>query len=197
MNFNQAVELRRSYYGISNEQIVSDDRIQDIIEHAVVHTPTAFNSQSGRVILLLDKQHDRLWNIVMDAMKKKLSEDRLGDTEKKINSFKAGYGTVLYFEDDDIVRILQKKFPTYAHNFSNWAEQANGILQYIIWVTLELEGFGVSLQHYNELIEDTVKDVWNVPDNWRLVAQMPFGKPIQEPGEIEYAPVDERVKVYK
>lgn len=197
INFYQAIEERRSFYDISSEKVVSDERLQEIIEHAVAHTPTAFNSQSGRVILLLGKQHEKLWNIVKDSMKKILSEGRFIEAEKKINSFKAGYGTVLFFEDDDIVRSLQKQFPTYAHNFPKWAEQSNGILQYIIWVSLEIEGYGVSLQHYYELIEDRVKEVWNVPDNWRIIAQMPFGKPISEPGETYIAPIGDRVKIYK
>ncbi|NFV72581.1 nitroreductase, partial [Clostridium botulinum] len=39
-------------------------------------------------------------------------------------------------------------------------------------------GFGASLQHYNELIEEDVKKEWNIPNNWKLIAQMPFGKPV-------------------
>lgn len=196
-NFFDAVIKRRSYYNISKESPISDEKIQEMIETALLHAPTAFNSQSGRIVLLLRDEHDKLWDIVMEALRAIVNPDEFKPTEDKVNSFKAGYGTVLYYEDDDVTKGLQEQFPTYADNFPKWAEQSNGILQFIVGVSLEQEGFGASLQHYNELIHDKVKEGWNIPDNWRLIAQMPFGKPTEEPGEKEFAPVEERLKVYK
>lgn len=58
--------------------------------------------------------------------------------------------------------------------------------QFVIWTALEIEGFGASLQHYDELIETDVKKEWSVPENWKLIAQMPFGKPTEKPGEKEF-----------
>jgi predicted oxidoreductase (fatty acid repression mutant protein) len=68
--------------------------------------------------------------------------------------------------------------------------------QFVIWTALEEEGLGVSLQHYNEVIEADVKKEWNIPDNWKLIAQMPFGKPTSSPDEKQYQPLDGRVKVF-
>ncbi|TJX13520.1 nitroreductase family protein [Tissierella creatinini] len=196
-NFIDAVKARRSYYGISKEKVVSDERIEEIVKHAVFYTPTAFNSQSGRVILLLNKEHDKLWDMVMEALRKHVPADKFESTEQKINSFKAGYGTVVYFEDEDITKGLQEQFPSYAHNFPKWAEQANGMLQYIVGVSLEQEGFGASLQHYSELITEEFKKEYNITDNWRMVAQMPFGKPTMTPGEKDFTPIEGRLKTYK
>ncbi len=195
--FIDAVKARRSYYGISKEKVVSDERIEEVVEQAILYTPTAFNSQGGRVILLLNKEHDKLWDMVMESLRKIVPADKFGPTEEKINSFKAGYGTVVYFEDDSVTKGLQEQFPTYAHNFPVWAEQANGMLQYIVGVSLEQEGFGASLQHYSEVFADEFKKAYNVPDNWRMIAQMPFGKPTFEPGEKEFAPIESRLKTYK
>lgn len=195
--FLEAVSQRRSYYNISDESPVSDERIEEVVETAILHTPTAFNSQSGRIVLLLKNEHDKLWDITMEALRAIVNPDDFQPTEDKINAFKAGYGTVLYFEEDKITKYLQEKFPTYAHNFPNWAEQANGMLQFVVGVSLEQEGFGASLQHYNELIEEKVKKEWDLPESWRMIAQMPFGKPVAEPGEKEYAPVEDRIRVYK
>lgn len=61
--FYSAIEDRRSIYAISKEQVVSDEKIQEVIYHAVKHTPSAFNSQSARVVVLLGEQHDKLWDI--------------------------------------------------------------------------------------------------------------------------------------
>lgn len=195
--FLEAISKRRSYYNISNESPISDEKIQEVIEASILHTPTAFNSQSGRVVLLLKKEHEKLWDIAMEALRKVVDKENFLPTEEKINSFKEGYGTVLYFEDDDITKDLQEQFPLYAHNFPNWAEQSNGMLQLVVGVALEQEGFGASLQHYSELIEEEVKKEWNIPDNWRMIAQMPFGIPTQEPGEKDFAPIEDRFKIYK
>ncbi len=196
-DFLTAVADRRSFYGIGKESVVSDDRIKEIIDHAVKYTPSAFNSQSARVILLLGKQHDRLWDITMDALQKIVPAEQFGDTENKINSFKNGYGTVLFYEDSNIIEALQQQFVLYKDNFPLWSQQSNGMHQYVIWTALELEGFGASLQHYNELIDETVKKEWHIPGNWKFFAQMPFGKPTAWPDEKQYQPLEERVKVFK
>lgn len=196
-DFFKAVEDRRTFYGISKDSVVSDDRIIEIVEHAVKHTPSAFNSQSTRVVLLLGKQHDRLWNITKEALRKVVPADRFGATEEKINSFRNGYGTVLFFEDQSIIEGFQKQFALYKDNFPIWSQQSNGMHQFVIWSALEIEGLGVSLQHYNELIEADVKKEWGLQDNWKMIGQMPFGKPTSEPGEKEFQPLEERIKVFK
>ena len=196
-NFYEAVEGRRSYYEINKEKLVSDERIQEVIEHAVKYTPSAFNSQTARAVLLLGKHHTKLWDITKEALRKIVPADELPATEEKINSFSAGYGTVLFFEDQGIVEYLQNEFPLYKDNFPIWSLESSGMHQYNVWVSLELEGYGASLQHYNELIEAEVKKEWNLASSWKLRAQMPFGKPIAHPGEKEFKPLEERIKVYK
>lgn len=196
-NFFTAVADRRSYYGISKEAIVSDDRIKEIIEHAVKYTPSSFNSQSARVVLLLGDHHDKLWDITKDALRKVVPADQFSSTEDKINSFKSGYGTVLFFEDNSVIESLQQQFPLYKDNFPIWSEQASGMHQFVIWTALEIEGFGASLQHYNELIETDIKKEWSIPNNWKLIGQMPFGKPTAEPGEKQFQPLEDRIKVFK
>ena len=196
-DFYTAIEDRRTFYNISKEAPVSDERINEIIEHAVKHTPSAFNSQSARVVLLLGKHHDKLWNITKEALRKIVPDDKFAATEEKINSFQNGYGTVLFFEDNSVIADLQEKFSLYKDNFPVWSQQASGMHQYVIWTSLEIEGFGVSLQHYNELIESKVKKEWDIPTNCKLIAQMPFGKPTAQPDEKQILPLEERIKVFK
>ncbi len=196
-DFYTAVADRRTFYGISKESVISDERIKEIIEHAVKHTPSAFNSQSTRVVLLLGEHHNKLWDNTKEALRKIVPSDKFGPTEDKINSFRNGYGTILFFEDTSIIESLQNQFALYKDNFPIWAQQSNGMHQYVIWTALETEGFGVSLQHYNEVIEADVKKEWNIPANLKLVAQMPFGKPTAAPDEKQYQPLEDRVKVFK
>lgn len=197
VDFYTAVKDRRTIYGIGKESTISDQRILDIINEAVKHAPTAFNSQSSRAVLLLGEHHNKLWDITKETLRKIVPKESFAQTEGKINSFHNGYGTVLYFEDQSVVEGLQKQYPSYKDNFPVWSQQASGMLQYIIWTSLEIEGLGVSLQHYNPLIDNEVKKQWNIPDNWKLIGQMPFGKPTAPAQEKSFKPLEERVKVFK
>ncbi|MFZ5967438.1 MAG: nitroreductase family protein [Bacillota bacterium] len=196
-DFNTAVKERRTIYGISKETTVSDERIQEVIKDAVKYTPSAFNSQSARVIVLFGENHNKLWDITKEALRKIVPEGSFASTEEKINSFRGGYGTVLFFEDNSVIESLQQQFALYKDNFPVWSQQSNGMLQYIVWTSLEIEGLGASLQHYNEVIDEDVKKQWNIPSDWKLIAQMPFGKPTAPAGEKEFMPLEERVKIFR
>jgi len=195
--FLDAVSKRRSIYAISKEAVISDDKIVELVQEAVKHTPSSFNSQSTRVVVLLGENHDKLWDITTNTLRNMISADQFEATEQKMGAFKSGYGTVLFFEDKQVVDGLMANFPAYAHNFPIWSQHTSGMHQFVIWTALENEGFGASLQHYNPLIDEEVKTTWSLPDSWQLVAQMPFGKPTAAPGEKTYQPIDERVKVFK
>ncbi|CVK19185.1 nitroreductase family protein [Sporomusa sphaeroides] len=196
-NFLVAVRDRRSFYGISKEFVTTDERVQEVIEEAVKHTPSAFNSQSARVVVLFGEQHNKLWNVTKNELQKIVSPEKFASTEEKINSFGNGSGSILFFEDMSVVENLQNQFPSYKENFPLWSQQSSGMLQLVVWTSLELEGFGASLQHYNPLIDEAVKKEWNIPEQWKLIAQMPFGKPTAAPGDKEFQPLEERIKVYK
>ena len=195
-NFYEALKERRSIYAISKETTVSNERIQEVINEAVLHTPSAFNSQSARVVVLFGENHNKLWDITEASLKKIVPEENFAPTKEKIDSFRNGYASVLFFEDQNVVKNLQEQFSLYKDIFPVWSQQSSGMLQYVIWTSLAVEGLGASLQHYNELIEEDVAKEWNIPSGWKLVAQMPFGKPVAGAGEKEFLPLDERVKTY-
>ena len=196
-NFNQLVENRRSIYALGKESPISNKEIQNIVEHSVKHVPSPFNSQSARVVVLLGENHDKLWDITKETLRKLVPEESFASTEEKINSFKNGYGTLLYFEDQVVVEGLQEQFALYKDNFPIWSLQSSGMLQFTIWTSLEAEGLGASLQHYNPLIDEQVKAEWKLPEKWKLLAQMPFGKPLASPQEKEFSPLENRVIVFE
>lgn len=195
-DLKQMVENRRSYYAIDKKSPISDEKIREIVEHSVKYVPSPFNSQSSRVVLLLGENHDKLWDITRETLRKIVPAEGFGPTDEKMNGFQNGYGTILFFEDDEVVEGLQEQFPLYKDVFPVWSIQASAMLQYTIWISLEGEGLGASLQHYNPLIDDEVKEKWNLPSKWKLIAQMPFGTPLADPGEKEFAPLDSRLKVF-
>lgn len=195
-DFMSAVKNRRSHYAISKDSPVSDEKIHELINEAVKYTPSAFNSQSARVVVLLGQKHDQLWDLTKETLRKIVPADKFAPTEEKMTSFKSGYGSVLFFEDQSVVESMQNQFALYKDNFPIWSNQSSGMLQFVVWTALEDAGFGASLQHYNPLIDDEVASTWNLPSTWKLIAQMPFGKPTAEPGEKTFQPLEERVKFY-
>jgi predicted oxidoreductase (fatty acid repression mutant protein) len=65
-----------------------------------------------------------------------------------------------------------------------------------VWTLLEAEGLGCSLQHYNPLIDLPVSEQWGVPQEWRLQAQLVFGKPTSPPPEKTFQPIDGRIFIH-
>ena len=195
--FIETLKNRRTHYQISNQISCTDEQLVELIQEVVKHTPAAFNSQSSRVIVLIGEQHKKLWNIVEETLRKLVSPDKFSPTEEKIASFRAGYGSLLFFEDQIVVEKLQQQFPLYKENFPTFSSHSSGMVQHAMWVALAEQEIGASLQHYNPVIDDSVHLEWNIPSDWKLIAQMPFGIPTAPAGEKEFLPIDSRVKVYK
>lgn len=197
-NLKEALKHRRSYYALSNQSPIPDEQIEEIVRFTVAHTPSAFNSQSSRLVLLLGEQHRKFWNLVKETLKKIISEAAFEATEMKINkSFLAGYGTILFYEDQTVVESLQKAFPLYQDKFPEWSEHTSAMHQLSAWALLEDAGFGASLQHYNPLIDRAVQAEWKFPEHWRLIAQMPFGTPLIIPGKKDNRPLEDRIRIFK
>ncbi|CAH1212440.1 hypothetical protein PAECIP111893_03537 [Paenibacillus plantiphilus] len=196
-DFLTAISERRSIYTISKESTISDERILEIVQETVKHSPSAFNSQSSRLVVLLGEQHDKLWDLTTDILKAIVPADQFEATKQRMDGFRNGYGTVLFFEDQSVVEQLQAGFPTYQDRFPVWSEHTSAIHQFVLWTALEQEGLGASLQHYNPLIDEKVRAEWSLPASWQLVAQLPFGKPTAPAGEKTFQPLEDRVKLFK
>ena len=191
------IQARRSFYSIDKNVTLPDDQIEQIIKDTLYYVPSAFNSQTTRIVLLYQSQHDRLWEITRQALKRVVPPEAFGATDDKIKAFENGYATILFFEDQAIVKNLQENFPLYSQNFPIWSQQTAGMHQFTIWSALSAQGLGASLQHYGEMIEPQVKKEWVFPEEWKLIAQMPFGNPTAMPGEKERVPMDTRFFVKK
>lgn len=190
MNIVKSLEKRRTYYNINKQLPVSVDEVVAKIERVTELVPDAFNMKSARVVVALDEKHDLIWDEIYNVFEGNVPRE-------KIDSFKAGAGTVLYFYDENTVKALQEKFPLYADNFPVWANQANGMLQISIWSALRELEIGASLQHYNPVIDQKVKELFNIPQEYKLLAQMPFGGIVSEPDAKEKEDISKRVSVVK
>lgn len=191
----QAAETRRSIYALNKNISLSEAEIKHIIEHIVKHSPSAFNSQSTRLLVLFGEDYQKLWDITADCLRALIKDDSaFAKTQEKLNSFKQGVGTILFYEDQNVVKGLQEKFSAYADNFPIWSEHASALHQYAIWTSLAAAGLGANLQHYNPVIDEAVAKAWNIPDNWKLRAQLVFGGIAAPAGEKSYEPLETRIK---
>ncbi|KAK2747730.1 hypothetical protein FQN57_001760 [Myotisia sp. PD_48] len=202
---NTFVELakgRRSVYGITNTSPVPDSEIEQLVKEALLHVPSCFNTQSTRLVLLLHEQHEKYWDTVLAVMKALVDNGTVPEaqwtsfTKPKLEGFKAGYGTVLFYEDPAHLPGLIAQFPLYKDAFPGWTDHTNAMHQYFLWTGLESLGFGASLQHYNPIVDEKVAAAFDIPTEWRLVAQMPFGTPTGPAGEKTYKPIEDRMKVF-
>lgn len=188
MNTIEALKGRRSFYELGKNLPVSEDQIIETVRQITELVPDAFNMHSQKVMVLLGDEHVRFWNTVYDAFAGEVSEE-------KINSFKAGAGTILFYLDDKIVDTMKKQFALYAEQFRPWALQANGMLQISIWNALCEMGLGASLQHYNPVIDEKVREAFDVEDGLALIAQMVFGERLAEAEPKGPEEIDLRVSV--
>ncbi|KAF4994039.1 hypothetical protein FGRMN_6073 [Fusarium graminum] len=196
---NAVIELakaRRSIYSLSKELPISTQRITEIVNQTTLETPSAFNSQTNRLLVLYGAEHDKLWDITADSLRAIVPPEAWEATSQRLSGFKAAAGTVLFFVDNTAVEKFQGKFAVYADRFPPWAVQAAGIQQYLLWTALEAEGLGANLQHYNPLIDEKVAETWKIPSTWSLNAQLVFGAKTGEAKPKEYVPLEERVKVF-
>lgn len=92
--FFDAIKNRRSVYSLNKKIPVSDSRIEELLEGAILHTPSSFNSQTTRIVVLLKDDHDKFWEITKAALKPLTPEENYPATVQKMDGFKAAYGSV-------------------------------------------------------------------------------------------------------
>jgi len=195
-NLQKIFEQRRSIYNLGKVPETQINRITPLVEQCLMHCPSAFNSQSARICILYGEDYQLFWKTVRQKLLPLTSPDKVAAMEEKNRAFAAGSGTILFFEDQAVVKKLQQDFPLYKDNFPIWSLQSNGMLQYMVWLALSEQGIGASLQHYNPLVDDDVQKIWNISPEWKLLAQMPFGSIAENPGEKSFLPLEERIKVF-
>ena len=195
-DFLDLIKQRRSRYDLTNKSTLPKEEIVKLVQECVLHTPSPFNSQSTRVLLLCDARHQQFWQIVKHELQAIIPPEKFAPTEEKIAAFANAHGTLLFFEDWSVVESLQAQFPAYKENFPRWAYQANAMTEFAIWTALAENGMGASLQHYNPLVDAEVHRQFHVPLDWKLIAQMPFGVALSKQAQDKtFLPIEERVHV--
>ncbi|PQE21608.1 fatty acid repression mutant protein [Rutstroemia sp. NJR-2017a WRK4] len=193
-----AIKGRSSLHTLSDDVDIPDSRVQEIVREGILHSPTPFNCQSGRAVVLVKAEHKKFWDLAHESAKSKVPTAVFEKVfAPRIKMFRAAYGTILFYESGNAMQAVCDRMPIVKDKMPQWTEHASGMLQYTIWTMLTAEGFGVSLQHYNPMVDAAAAKEWDIPADWSLNAQMVFGKPTGSRfAEKEYSPVEDRMKVY-
>ena len=196
MSFLDHIKQRRTIYAVGKNVALTPEQIESVIKEAVNLSPSAFNSQTSRIVTLFGESHLQFWNVVRETLRKIVPEAAFEGTNAKINSFAAGYGTVLFYEDQDVVKSLQEQFALYADNFPVWSEHSSAIAQFAVWTALSEQNIGASLQHYNPIVDAEIAEIFDIPANWKLRAQLVFGSIEAPAGEKTFMVEADRFKTF-
>ncbi|KAJ7618692.1 Nitroreductase-like protein [Roridomyces roridus] len=197
-----ALTVRRSIYAITNKSSVSDAKLESIINHAVTHSPTAFNTQATRAVLVTGAANAKLWDLITESVIKGLEGESKERNKARMAAFAGGYGSVLFFEDQAVIEAISQKLPKYAKQFPEWSANGAGMLQSAIWTAFSAEGLGANLQHNAAYSDELARDIlkaFDLPETWKSTAILPFGDPAVDGGQLKektFLPIEERVKVF-
>ncbi|UPL00985.1 hypothetical protein LCI18_011919 [Fusarium solani-melongenae] len=201
--FLAAAKHRRTVYGLKDTSPVSDDRIEKIITEVLSFSPSSYNTQPGRITLVLGEKHKQLWDVVIEHAEPILKGagpgvwDAMGP---RFQAFKNAYGSVLFWDSGETIKSSQETHQSAAHMFPQFADHASGMAQILVWTALELEGFGANLQHMGAIppVEAALKKFLEVPDDYSLKANLNFGELAQPHPEVpEKLPLSKTLKIIK
>ena len=197
MELKKALETRRTHYVLGKNTDFSKQEIVDAISNVVKHAPSAFNNQSTRVVILFGDQKEKFWQHIYDVQKDVLDDDAWEQQSATITGARdEALGTVLFFEDN----ATADQLPTNPERTHVYKHTANANVQYGTWLTMADLGLGASLQHFNlgyeQGFDKETRQMFDLPDSYEMVAQMPFGSIEAPAGDKDFAPLEERVFVF-
>lgn len=193
--FVDLVEKRRSIYALGTDSEYSKEEIANRVREVVKQVPSAFNSQTTRVVVLFDEANDKFWDHIYDVQKNVLEGEMWDMMSGVMTGAKKGIGTVLFFEDLEAVEAM----PAQGARQEAYKQNNNANAQYAVWLALAEMNFGASLQHFNvgyeQGFDKATKELFNLPESYEMLAQMPFGSVEQELGEKDHIDTEVQVQV--
>ncbi|MDR0545711.1 MAG: nitroreductase family protein [Mycoplasmataceae bacterium] len=169
--FIETLKNRHSDYTLSNKRILKNEEFIDFIEKCLYYHPSAFNVQSTRVVLLLNKHVAKIWSHVINQLPKDFPKLLLDE----LAACKNGYATMLFYDDEQVTKQASEQYHMSLANFESWAIQSMAMLQINMWNGLTYLGYGVNIQHFNKELDEFARNEFKIPKTWKLLAQMNVG----------------------
>lgn len=191
--FVENLQKRRSIYVLGKKVHHSQSYLSQLIFEAVRACPSAFNSQSTRVVVLFNQSHLKFWKIAQQEQRQLMPDHIFEGKLLKLEQCAAAFGTILFYEDQQVIQSLQKQRPFNANDFPLWSEQCSGMAQFAAWAALAEAGLGASLQHYNPIVDDAVANHFGIDPQWSLKAQLVFGS-IEGDAKVKMGDLEDDVR---
>ena len=193
--FTDLVQSRRTRYAIGNNTELTKEEITARLREVAREIPTASNSQTSRLVLVFGENNEKLWGHILDVQKDVMPAEMWEMMSGVMLGAKGAVGTVLFFEDLDAVEAM----PAKGERAETYKQHNNANVQFATWLALTELGLGASLQHMNvghkEGYDKSILELLDLPANYELVAQMPFGSIEGDANPKEYIADDVRVQV--
>ncbi len=188
---------RRSVYQFENRLNHQPEELASTIGQAVMAAPSAFNSQTSRIVLMTGSKNHKVWELIRQAQEPLIDEGSGGDFYRMVfDTGQNAAASLIFFEDQAAV---EANIPANPERQVIYKEKNSAITQYTAWVVLADLGYGACLQHFNigakEGYDQSIKDLLQVPDSWELNAQMPFGLLKDLPEAKEKLPIDQIIQI--
>jgi uncharacterized protein len=127
-----AMKDRRSIYATSPENPPTTiARVEEIVTHVIKHSPSPFNYQFARSVVLSGEAHKKFWSVVYDGVQKAVPaaawEGHLQNFCKMFRDIT--WGTVMWFEDGETVDKFKADKPEASFFAESWSDQSSGMHQ--------------------------------------------------------------------
>lgn len=194
---NTLVELaqqRRSVYDIGTNTDVTAQDVYGKLAELAPELPSAFNAQTTRIVVVSGEAHLKVWDIIDATQQAGISAELYAGLAPRFARAKKGLGTVLLFED----RASVEAMPTSPQRRECYKENNHGIAVFAIGLILTELGLGASLQHHNigyeQGFDKEIREYLELPADWELLAEMPFGSIEATPADKPKISVAEQVR---
>src|SRR3546814_12889292 len=107
--FLDALKQRRTQYSLGRNLSAPKEELLSLIQEEVKHSPSSFNSQSSRALVMFGAESDKLWRIAVDDVRKVAPPENYDQTEGQLNRLAAVEGPVLFIADNQERRREGKK----------------------------------------------------------------------------------------
>ncbi len=158
---------------------ISDEVIHTILE-AGRWSPSAFNSQPARIVVIKERQAE-FWDFIANTLRQKLQGEQLERTLARIPGYRSGVFTLVFYEDTTISN--NPPFPGGGETWKSWATQGLGIMQVNVWNAIAAVGLAASNQHMNQQMEEELRAFLGVPAAWKSYSIFPVGYADETPQE--------------
>lgn len=187
------IEKRRSNYDLGNNLEISKKDLINLLRKIIYYSPSPFNVQSSKIVLLNKKSHHLLWTTVVEEFLKKNNNGDLLDSDKaRIKREDKAYGTILFYKDERVIEEFKEKLDAYEQkSLNSWCIEESAMLQMNIWNELRLRNIGAHIVHFDD-IDEEVSVAFDIDKNYKLVAMMVFGNIIQEAAVKPKKDIDKR-----